>query len=293
MQPSRVVTPEAVPLEFEVAGIGSRLLALLIDWTIQLAAIVGFLFAAGVVVRAAGGGDHGITAAFVYLLVFLLLFGYPVAMETGWRGRSVGKAVLGLRVVTREGAPVRFHHAAIRSALGLVDFFITGGAAAVLSVLFTRDSQRLGDLVAGTLVLRERTGMRKPSAVTFPVPPGLEEYTDTLDVAGLRDDEYTAVRSFLLRAPSLPPHVRADLALSLAGPVRDRLRTVPPDGVSPEVFLWCVAAARQQRHAPPPAAPSPIPSPIPTFGQFATPGGGEVTRSRSAPENGGGFVPPG
>ncbi len=79
---------------------------------------------------------------------------------------------MGLRVVTREGAPVQFRHAAIRAALGLIDFYLAFGGVAVISALVTREHQRLGDLVAGTLVLRERTGARAPTAVRFAVPAG-------------------------------------------------------------------------------------------------------------------------
>lgn len=252
-QAGRIVTPEAVPLEFELASIGSRSFAILIDWAIQGAGLFAVLFGFGIASDAVDA--KGWIAATGYVLIFLVFFGYPIAMETFWRGRSVGKAAFGLRVVTKEGAPERFRHAAIRAALGIVDFAITFGAGAILSVLFTRDNQRLGDIVAGTVVLRERTGNRTPAPVTFPVPPGLEQYVATIDTSGLSPDDYGAVRAFLLRAPSLPPHVRAELSLTLAGPLRDKLRTTPPDGVPPDLFLLCVAAAHQRRQAT--AAPSP------------------------------------
>ena len=162
-----VVTPEAVPLDLQPAGLGSRFVALLIDWAVQ--AMLGFaLLLVGIGLSFGEAGGIGI--AFFFLLTFLVLFGYPIALETLWRGRTLGKAAMGLRVVTTEGGPVRFRHAAIRAALGLVDFFLTSGAAAVISVLATRNNQRLGDLVAGTLVLRERTGLPPPQAAEFSVP---------------------------------------------------------------------------------------------------------------------------
>jgi hypothetical protein len=173
--------------------------------------------------------------------------GYFIAFETLWRGRTLGKAALGLRVVTKEGAPVRFRHAAIRGLLGLVDILIMSGFFAVVFILFTRDNQRLGDLVAGTLVLRERSALAAPAPVTFTPPPGLERYTATLDPGGLTTEEYQAVRTFLLRAASLPPGPRSALALQLANPLAARLRPPPPAGISPEQYLSCVAAAYQQR----------------------------------------------
>jgi RDD family len=174
-------------------------------------------------------------------------FGYFAAMETLWRGRTIGKAALGLRVVTREGAPVRFRHAAIRTLLGLVDFGLGSGFFAVVFVLFSRDNQRLGDLVAGTLVLRERSAATQLAPVSFDPPPGLESYTATLDVTGMGIEEYQAVRSFLLRARQLAPASRASLAVQLATPLAARLRPPPPDGLPPEGYLRAVAAAYQRR----------------------------------------------
>ena len=271
---NQVVTPEAVPLELETANIGSRCLAVTIDWLIQgstlFALIVGLTALAGATNANVG---VGLATAFFFLLTFIVLWGYPTVMETLWRGRTVGKVALGLRVITVEGAPVRFRHAAIRATLGLVDFLLTSGAAAVISVLVTRRSQRLGDLVAGTVVLRERTGLRAPVAVEFPVPAGLEAYAQTLDVARLTADDYRATRAFLLRAASLAPAIRYDLALRIAEPVAGRVQPGPPPGVPPETFLLCVAAVYQQRQArqgpvasygpPPPMSPPTSPSPAP------------------------------
>jgi hypothetical protein len=168
-------------------------------------------------------------------------------LETLWRGRTLGKAALGLRVVTREGAPVRFRHAAIRTLLGTVDFALASGFFAVVFVLFSRDNQRLGDMVAGTLVLRERSAATQLAPVSFEPPPGLESYTATLDVTGMGAGEYQAVRSFLLRARQLAPASRASLAVQLATPLAARLRPPPPEGLPPEGFLYAVAAAYQRR----------------------------------------------
>jgi len=244
-----IVTPEAVVLAFDTAGLGSRMIAKLIDLLIQGVALIAFL------VGGAALGSTPVGLALVYFGLFAVLFGYPVAIETLWRGKSVGKAAMGLRVVTVEGAPIRFRHALIRGALALIELYATSGAVAVFFVLGTKRNQRLGDLVAGTLVLRERTGAAMPSAATFWVPRGWETYAATLDVSGLTATEYQAVRSFLLRAPTLDPWTRDRVARDLANPVTRRLRHHPPSGVSAEGFLACVAALYQQRQrrAAPPA----------------------------------------
>jgi uncharacterized RDD family membrane protein YckC len=236
-----VVLPEAVPLDLETASIGSRFLALLIDWAIQ-----GALFLVLVLIASnASVGWLGTTITF--LLLFLIIWGYPIALETLWRGRTVGKVALGLRVVTKEGGQIGFRHAAIRAALGIVDFALSSGACAVICVLLTKDNQRLGDLAAGTVVLRERTGLRRPVPTTFAAPVGLDGYAESLDLAGLGPSDYGVVRAFLLRAPSLPPPVRARLAAQVAESVAKRVQPPPPPGVPAEAFLASVAAAYRAR----------------------------------------------
>jgi uncharacterized RDD family membrane protein YckC len=241
-----VVTPEAVLLDFEVAGLGTRIPALLLDLLIQLVLLlvlglvvggftaVGITDAAGIILTAVG--------------LFLVFLGYPVLSEAFWGGRTVGKAAAGLRVRTVEGAPIRFRHAAIRGALLLIDLYLTWGIAGTLSTLCSKRSQRLGDLAAGTIVLRERAAATHTStAFTFFPPPGWEPYTEGLDVAGVTAEQYGLVRSFLLRADDLSAGARYQLALDLANPLSNVLRHQPPPGVQPEAFLHCLAAAYQRR----------------------------------------------
>lgn len=244
-----IVTPEAVVLEFETAGLASRLLSGFVDAVIQGVILFAVLFAA-FGLSEVGLDVGGLGTAFLYVLLFLLVFGYPAAFETLWRGRTPGKALLGLRVVTVEGGPIRFRHAAIRAILGVFDKYLGSGLVGVVAVLATRRNQRMGDLVGGTLVLRERSGARAPSAVRFSAPPGLESFVASLDVSRLGHEDYGTVRSFLLRAPSLSPAARTHVASQLAGPLAARLSSSPPPGLPAEVFLVCVAAAHQQRNAP-------------------------------------------
>jgi uncharacterized RDD family membrane protein YckC len=321
-----MVTPEAVALEFRTANLGSRILAYLIDMAVVTTGILAGLFAVALL----GQATEAVVPDWVALTIVLVLLpswwlGYFIAFETLWRGRTLGKAALGLRVVTREGAPIRFRHAAIRALLGLVDFAVASGFFAIVFILLTRDNQRLGDLVAGTLVLRERSGLGAPAPVSFTPPPGLEPYTATLDTSRISTQEYQAVRTFLLRAASLPPGPRSALALQLANPLAGRLRPPPPAGISPELYLHCVAAAYQQRQrlaapaavsGPAAAATSPSPAlapatpapagpatPAPAGPATPAPAGPAPATTRPEPEPGGaseagapaggGFAPPG
>jgi len=249
---SGIVTPEAVRLDFDEASIGSRCLALLLDLTLQLAVLL-MVSLLGTALAAATGDalPEWVGIVLVLLLVFAVLWGYPVASETLWRGRTIGKAALGLRVVTIEGAPVRFRHAAIRAALQLVDLWLTLGGAAVVAILATARQQRLGDLVAGTLVLRERTAAGPTAPVRFVVPAGAESYAATVDASGMTTDDYGVVRTFLLRATTLAPEARARVGTQLAQGIAAKLGHVPPAGVAPELFLTAAAARYQQRTAAP------------------------------------------
>jgi uncharacterized RDD family membrane protein YckC len=270
-----IVTPEAVVLEFETAGIGSRTIAKLIDLAVMLVLLFGVLFVLGVVVAAAPvlGEQDYLLVIFVTVLLAVVLFGYPAGMEALWDGRTLGKAALGLRVVTQEGAPVRFRHAMVRSLVGFVELFVFVGSIAYVAMLATRDSRRLGDLAAGTVVLRARHGGRRAVAVTFPAPPGLEQYVRTLDVSTLSVADYGLVRSFLTRVFELDLEARWSLANRLAGTVAAALRHTPPAGMHPEVFLVCVATAYQRRHSvgPPPSPAWGAPPPPGSWGAAPRP----------------------
>jgi hypothetical protein len=142
----------------------------------------------------------------------------------------------------------------------------------------TRRQQRLGDLVAGTLVLRERTAVGPVDPIRFEVPPGAEAYARTVDVGGLDADDYAAVRSFLTRAADLDPAPRATLGRALAQRLAAKLSHVPPPTVTPELFLVVAAARYQTRFDP---AVPPVPS-----------APAEPTRPAPPPPNRGSFAPP-
>lgn len=261
-----VVTPEAVALELESATVGSRSVAILVDYLVIGAALV--LLGAAEAAFGFGGyvpGWLGI-ALLLLLLVFALQFGYPIGFETLWRGRTPGKAAMGLRVVTVEGAPVRFRHAAVRAAVGLLELQTSLGAIAVIASFASPRGQRLGDLAAGTLVVRERRSGGAPQAVRFDPPPGLEAYVRLLDVSHIDATDYATIRD-LLRRP-LDPGTRERVARQVADVLVDRVQPPPPAGVEAVVWLRAVAAAVQSRGAGGPGGPparddAPPPPPAP------------------------------
>jgi uncharacterized RDD family membrane protein YckC len=244
-----LVSPEAVPLDVHEATVGSRGIAVLIDWTVQ--AVVYFVLLAAVGAALSAPGTPGwLVVTSITLVVFLAYFGYPIAFETAWRGggRTPGKALMGLRVVTVEGAPVRFRHAAIRAALGLVDFVVTFGLGAVLASMLSRRNQRLGDMVAGTVVIRERTGSGTSRSHEFTVPAAAEGLARDLDTSALGPRDYAAIRAYLLRADALPPARRDDVGRELLVALGPRLGGAVPHTLPPPVVLQTIAARYQQRH---------------------------------------------
>jgi uncharacterized RDD family membrane protein YckC len=241
-----IVTPEAVVLELETAGVASRLLAALIDVCVT----VGFLLTAGYAVAITGAGDSwGVT--FMAFVVFAALLVLPVVEQMLMRGRTPGKAALGLRAVTLDGAPIRFRQAVLRTMGGLVDRLMPpGGITGILFVLGTARSQTIGDLVAGTVVVRDPQRWAPTAAVWFPVPQGLESYAATLDPSRLTNEHYTVIRSFLLRARTLSPAARASVALDLADRTSDELGHDRPTWIHPEAFLLCAISRFQRRNMP-------------------------------------------
>ena len=246
-------------LDFELAGLASRGVAKLLDVLIQGAILFALLIVVGLVIPDTAGVVLSIIG------VALVVLGYPVVCEVLLRGRSPGKMAFGLRVVTVEGAPEAPRHAFIRSIVGIVDFFIPfpGGLCAVTSSLLSPRAQRLGDLVAGTMVLRERSATSPPMPIWFSPPAGLAAYAANLDVSSVTDAQFGVIRAFLLRVHELSPEARVAMAHRLAVPVAGAMHHRPPPGVHPEQFLVAVAAAYQRRHQPVPAASTAPPSPPP------------------------------
>jgi uncharacterized RDD family membrane protein YckC len=242
-----IVTPEAVVLEFDTAGVASRGVARAIDTVVVLAAASVLI---GALVPILGGDS---TAALIgaILVSILAIYGYPCLCETLW-GRTLGHSMLGLRVVTEEGGPVRFRHAAIRAVLQTVDLLlIPVGVVGVLSMIAGERDQRLGDRLAGTIVIRSAVLTNQSRAIAFPPLPGYEGYVRSLDTGGLTTEAYEVLRSFLTRVDELTPAARHHLAGRLLGPISSAIGQAPPAAMGPEIFLASVAAAYQLRHGGP------------------------------------------
>jgi uncharacterized RDD family membrane protein YckC len=231
-----IETPEGVPLELILAGYGSRFSSQLIDFTLKLVLIGALTLVLGI------AGDLG--PAIFFVMAFLVYVGYDVAFETLGSGRTPGKRGSGLRVVREGGEPVTFTVSCIRNIVRIIDGIATGYAVGTISILVSRRNQRLGDMAAGTLVVRESTAeAAAPPAVPSRPPP---TPASAWDVTGVSTAELAAVRHFLDRRYELAPGSRARLARQLA----DGLRAKVPgarDDVPPERFLEALAVAKARR----------------------------------------------
>ncbi|MBE8522549.1 RDD family protein [Amycolatopsis sp. H6(2020)] len=243
---SELVTGEAVVLDLRVAKLASRALAMALDVLLQLALLLGLLTVLTLVLAYV---DDSLFLALMLVMTVLIMVGYPVVFETLLHGRSPGKMAMGLRVVRVDGGPIRFRHALVRGLAGfVVDFWALGlfGAVAVIVSLCSSNGRRVGDFLAGTLVVRERAAAG-PAYAAIGMPPGLEGWASQLDLTRLPDDLALASRQFLARFHELSPEASHALGWGLAQQLGNALGTQVPPGVPPWAFLAAVLAERRNR----------------------------------------------
>ena len=264
-----VVTGEAVALEIRLAHWPSRLVAFVIDLVAEFAAwiVVTLLLA-----RVLEGADSDLAAAVVVVAFVAVFLGYPIVFETLWRGRTLGKAALGIRVVRDDGAPERFRHAFVRAVLMPFEFW----GPALLTSIVNRRAKRLGDLLAGTVVVQERVPSRTTAPVAMPLP--LIEWARLLDLSRLPDDLAMSVRQFLARQHELRPEARTAMGNQLVAAVRSAVTPDPPAGTPGRAYLSAVLAERRRREeerlrathpAPSSASPSSLSPSAPAFARPA------------------------
>jgi uncharacterized RDD family membrane protein YckC len=249
-----LVSGEAVELEVRYARLGSRALALLLDIFVQVALFIALVFAMALGLNVAartGLADDALLAGIIIVLVAVVLIGYPVGCEMLFRGRTVGKFALGLRVVRDDGGPIHFRHSLTRALVGvalewpgLVLPLITW-LASLGTMLANPRGKRLGDLAAGTVVIHDRT----PASwgLVPAMPPHMVGWAVLLDLTGLDDELALAVRHFLARNRQLAEPARTRLGQALAREVAACTTPPPPPNVAGWVFLAAVLAERHRR----------------------------------------------
>ena len=284
--PETVVTGDAVVLDVQVAQLPVRAVGALIDIGIV---VVGYLVGLMLWAATLTQFDEALSAAILVIFTVLVMVGYPVILETATRGRSVGKMVMGLRVVSDDGGPERFRQALFRSLAGFVEIWMFFGGPAVICSLASAKGKRIGDLFAGTVVISERGPKLAPPPV---MPPTLAWWASSLELSGLGPEQAEMARQFLGRATQLDPAVRDEMAYRIAADVAARISPPPPPGVPPQYVLAAVLAERHRRElarlrpAVPPGYPPYSPAPLQTPPQppaFVPP---------PQASHGDGFIPP-
>src|SRR4051794_17218275 len=237
-----LVTGEAVALDLPPASVGSRIASGLIDVTITVTLLVALLL--GLVI-AALRTDEALLRVATLAAVIVAFVGFPTAIETLTRGRSIGKLAFGLRAVRDDAGPISFHHAFVRALVGVVEIYVFLGSPAFFAALLSPRGKRLGDYAAGTYVVRDRVRLRLAAPVAM--PPQLASWAAAADLAALPTGLALAVRQFLGRLPTIDPASRAAIGGRLAEAVAEHVAPPPPRGTPAEVFLAAVIAARRER----------------------------------------------
>ncbi|WP_369194366.1 RDD family protein [Streptomyces djakartensis] len=240
---SELVTGEAVALELRPARLPSRALAVLLDLVAAVAVYVAVTIA---LVASTASLDEAAQTALSIASFVLVLVGVPIAVETLSHGRSLGKMACGLRVVRDDGGPIRFRHALVRGLIGVIEILMTFGVVACIASFVSARGRRLGDVFAGTLVVRERLPVTRSGFVP-PPPPWLAGRFAELDLSAVPDGLWLAVRQYLTRMHQLDPQVGWSMAQRLASDLADRTGAPVPHGVPAAAYLAAVVQERQVR----------------------------------------------
>lgn len=237
-----LVTGEGVALDLPAASLGLRLASGLIDVvvTVVLLFVTLVVLSIATLFRSADLVEAAVVATIV--LTFAV---YPTVLETLTRGRSIGKLAMGLRTVRDDAGPITFHHALVRALIGFVEIYLTSGMLAFFSMLVNHQGKRIGDLAAGTYVIRDRVGLRLPQPP--PMPPQLASWARSADIATLPTGLALAVRQYIARLPTLDAHHRQRLGTDLLQEVRRYVAPPPPADAPAELVLGAVIAERRER----------------------------------------------
>lgn len=239
---STIITGEAVVLHLRAASFVLRAVGCVIDYVVYALGLVASLV---LLSKLATGFDPAASRALVIALVVLWLVAVPIIVETLSRGKSLGRLVMGLRIVRDDGGSIRFRHAFIRAMLALLEVLALFGSLALLVSFANERGKRLGDMLAGTYSMRERRG--RVAALDLAVPQQLRPWAELADVGRIPDPLAARIARFIRQAASMAPGSRGQVAATLAGDLQPYVSPAPPMGCPPEQFLAAVVAERRDR----------------------------------------------
>ncbi|TCO16945.1 putative RDD family membrane protein YckC [Kribbella steppae] len=243
---SQLVTGEAVVLQVRIARMPTRALACAIDVILQLV-VLGVLISLLAGFLIGGEASEALAVALIFVVVLVVMVGYRLVMETLTRGRTLGKMVLGLKVVRDDGSSIRFRHALVRTLMWFFVDFAPWFAACpgIVASLMNKQGKRIGDMVSGTVVIRERhQPMASPPLF---VPGHLVQWAQSLELSRLSDELANASREYLARYTELLPDARNALGDALAYRVGQVTAPAPPVPIVAPAYLSAVLAERRRR----------------------------------------------
>lgn len=240
-----IETPEQTSLEYPLAGVGSRFLAVALDTLIQWGAGL-VLFTVFIIVLPLGKfweGTINWAVAVLILGMFLLMFGYFAIFEAIWNGQTPGKRLTRLRVIQDSGRPITVYQAILRNLLRIADYLPGMYLAGIISILVSKQNKRLGDFVAGTVVVHEKPF--EQSQMTWETPQAETTSASQFNVSRLTTEELRLIESFLQRRDYLSAEVRGTLARQIAARIAEKLALAPEERPAPEAFLEEIARERR------------------------------------------------
>lgn len=240
-------TPEQTSLEFPLAGIGSRFLAMAADTAIQVV-VGGIIFIVLALLsiptmKFFGAGSSTWAVAVGVIVLFLLNFAYFAFFEAVWNGQTPGKRFAQLRVMKDDGRPINAYDAIARNLLRIVDSLPGFYGVGVLSVFFSKQSKRLGDYVAGTVVVHETAleGVRPFAATT------VDQSLPSFDASSITVEEFRLIETFVQRRDSLDPGLRSSMAAQISARVGEKLQVKVYGWPRTENFLEAVLQQCRER----------------------------------------------
>jgi uncharacterized RDD family membrane protein YckC len=260
-----IETPEQVDLRFPIAGIGSRFLAILADTALQALALIVMFLVLALIVSAAphvrdtsnlsGTGAKWLVAGIV-LFYFLLYWGYFSLFEAFWNGQTPGKRLLKIRVIKDSGRQITLFEALARNLLRVIDMLPSFYLVGVITMLCNREQKRLGDLVAGTIVVHERSdeqpllshNSRTFTASLYPQPLETPRQPEAPlvpadAISRLDANDLNVIDTFFSRALDLDLDKRAEIAGRIAQRMSAKMQVPLPAGTPPERVLESIAHA--------------------------------------------------
>jgi uncharacterized RDD family membrane protein YckC len=256
-------TPEGVSLDVVLAGVGSRFMACILDLFMLSIVFLVVNFALSDGIGTSSRSDTILEEGLAFLAFVLLFVGYFIICEMLWSGRSIGKRAAGIRVISATGAAAGFWSILLRNIARLIDFLPAFYIAGSISIMASANNQRIGDMLAGTIVIRERHAADRVTAVsmasaqqswTTPVygsatswnGPALSDELSTWDVSTVSDAEIALIRQFLTRRFEYNRESRERLAAQLKERIEPRVARANVD-MAPEEFLFSVSKVKAAR----------------------------------------------